>query len=177
MVVVETIGDPLTFVEAFRDKVRAVDPNIPLQSVRTMEAHFRDALWLHRLGAGIGGVISVLSILLSAAGLYGVMSFTLRARQHEMGIRRALGAGRPQVLGLAVRGAFRMTLWGLLLGAILSGLAGLGMRAALPVVDPWDPAAGVQMVVLILAVGLVAGLVPGLAASRVDPIVALNVEG
>ena len=89
---------------------------MPLQRPRSAELHFREALWLYRLGAGIGGVVSLFSLLLAGIGLYGVMSFTLGARRQEMGIRRALGAGSPEVLGLAVLTALRLTLFGLILG-------------------------------------------------------------
>lgn len=169
MVVLETDGDPWALVPSLRNALSDSDPNVPLQRPRTSEAHFRDALWLYRLGAGIGGTVSLISLLLAGVGLYGVMSFTLGARRQEMGIRRALGAGSPEVLRLAVGSALRLTLIGLVLGAGLSLLAGMVLRVTLVGVARMDAAVFGFVTVLVLSVGVLSGLVPGWLASRVNP--------
>jgi len=176
LVVIEAEGDPLDLVPGMRAELAASDPDVPLQRVRTSELHFQGALWLHRLGANIGGVVALLALLLSAAGLYGVMSFTLGARRHEFGIRRALGAGRPAVVRLALSGALRLTGLGLGVGVLLSVLVGGALRASLAWVEPWDPAVLVAVGIFVLAVGAVSGLGPGISAARVDPARALKSE-
>lgn len=176
MVVVEAEGDPRDVVPSLRAEVAATDPDIPLQRLRTSESHFREALWLYRLGTGIGGTVSVIALLLAGAGIYGVMSFSMSARRQEMGIRRALGARAPDVVGLSLGATVRMTVWGLLLGAVLSTLAGLALRASLPGIEPWDPLVVAVVPLVIIIVGFLSGLVPGISASRIDPAAVLKAE-
>jgi predicted permease len=176
MVMLESRGDPLALIPGFRDALAQVDPDVPLQRIRTAESHFDQALWLHRLGSSIGWTVAVFSLLLAAAGLLGVMSFTLGARRHEMGVRRVLGAQSLSVVGVAVRGALRLTVLGLAVGAVLSVVAGQLLRVALTGVEPLDPLLIGGIMLFILFTGTLSGLLPGLSASRVDPVSVLNAE-
>jgi predicted permease len=176
MVVVEARGDPLGLVPDIRRQLAITDPDVPLQRVRTAEFHFQEALWLYRMGATIGGAVSGLALLMAAAGLFGVISFTLGARRREMGIRRALGAGAEEVIRLAVAGAVKLTAWGLLAGAALSYLAAQAIQAAIVGVDPSDPRIYAGVGLFVLAVGATSGLIPGISASRVDPASVLNTD-
>jgi putative ABC transport system permease protein len=176
MVVVEGDGDPLGLIPGIRKELSITDPNVPLQRVRTAEAHLQEALWLYRLGASIGGVVSVLALLMAAVGLFGVISVALGARRREMGIRRALGAGSPEVLRLAVGGAVKLTVWGLLAGVAASYLASLAIRASLVGVASVAPGVLLGIAALVISVGAISGLIPGISASRVDPAAVLNTE-
>lgn len=176
MVVLESEGDPLQLVPAIRAELAKLDPAVPLQRIRTSESHFKQAMWLQRLAASIGATVSVLALLLSAAGLYGVMAFTLGARRHEMGVRRALGAKGSNVVGLAVRGALRLAALGLLVGGALSLLAGQAVRTAVPGVETWDTVVFATITVVVVVVAGLAGLVPGITSARVDPRTALRSE-
>jgi ABC-type antimicrobial peptide transport system permease subunit len=110
------------------------------------------------------------------AGLYGVMSFTLRARRKEMGIRRTLGAGRASVVGLGLRRSLRLTALGLLIGAVLCALAGAGLGATIAGIQPWDPVVIAAVALFVLAVGSGATLPASVSAARVDPLTALRSE-
>ena len=176
MVVMEAHGDPLDLVPGFRAELARIDPDVPLQRVRSSEMHFRDAVWLQRLGASLGGTVSLLALFMASAGLYGVMAFTLGARRHEMGVRRVLGAQSTEVVKLAVRGALALSVAGLGVGITLSVVVGKALRVLLVGVDPWDPWVFLGTGAFVLGVGALAGLIPGIVASHVRPTSVLNAD-
>src|SRR6185436_9844885 len=114
------------------------------------------------------------ALFLAAAGLYGVMSFTVRRRTHEIGVRMALGASRRGVLGLVLwQGCWRVAL-GVALGLFPGWLVGKQMQALTANVSPADPTVHATTAVTLLVAGAIASLVPALRASSVDPLTALR---
>ena len=175
-VVVRTDGDPYAAVDLVRQRVHAQDAAIPVSTVRTMDEWVWNRAAPSRLNAVLMAGFAVVSLLIAAIGIYGVLAYSVNQRTQEIGLRMALGAQRAGVLRLIVRE-------GMLVGAV--GIGG-GLAAALglsrwlaslvygvTVRDPWTYAAVAGTLVL---VALAACVVPARSASRVDPIVALRQE-
>jgi putative ABC transport system permease protein len=161
---------------SLRAQVKAFDPNQIIWRTQTFEELLGKSVAPRRFNMMLLGIFAAVALVLAAVGLYGVMSYSVSWRIHEIGIRMALGADRSHVLRLVVRQGMTLTLIGLVLG--LAGAFGLSrvLRSLLFEVSPSDPLtfAGVSFVLLIVA--LLACLVPARRATRVDPIVALRTE-
>jgi len=158
--------------------VRDLDPNLPVFDVMTMEQAVAGAngYFLFRVGAGFAGSLGALGLLLAVVGVYGVVSYSASQRQHEIGIRMALGARPNSVLALVIRQAVVLAGAGIGIG----GLAALGVNrllASLLVgVTSYDPLTFVSVSGLMLAVALLACYIPARRATRVDPMAALRHE-
>lgn len=165
-----------TLVPAIRDRLSALDPLAPVVSVRTLDELVDDALLPERTTGVALGTFALGGLLLLGLGTYGALSRTVLDRTRELGLRTALGAPGRQVLGSVLSGAARFVLLGLVLGLALGpavvAWANLGFAAGLEVPGWAYPLAGG----LVLTVGLVAALVPGLRALRVSPLIALRSE-
>ena len=143
---------------------------------RVLNTMIRDSLVRERLMATLSSVFGVLAGLLAAIGLYGVMSYTVICRANEIGIRIAMGAPRGAVLRMVLREAGLLVAVGLVLGLILAVSAAGSARALLFALDPTDPTTLVLACGLLAVIGFVAGLVPALRASRLDPSSALRTD-
>jgi putative ABC transport system permease protein len=143
---------------------------------RVLNTMIRDSLVRERLMATLSSVFGVLAGLLAAIGLYGVMSYTVICRANEIGIRMAMGAPRSAVLRMVLREAGVLVAVGLVLGLILAVAAAGSARALLFGLDPTDPTTLVLACGLLAVIGFVAGLVPALRASRLDPSSALRTD-
>ncbi len=159
-----------------RALVRAMDPDLPITNLNTMDVLIRQESYALALMAGLMGVSGLLALALSAVGVYGVMAYSISARTHETGIRMALGARRGQVLGMLFRSGFLSVLAGLVLGLIPAwGLARLmqsfvfGVRAA-------DPAAFAGVPLLLMTAAALAIYIPAVRATNIDPIRTLHHE-
>jgi len=168
--------EPAAVVAAIRREVRALDPNLPLTRVTTMEDRLRDAIWRTRLSAWLLGGFAALAMLLTAVGIVGLMVQTVTQRSGEMAVRIALGAQSREVLLLVLRRAVAMTGVGLALG--LAGALALSRLVATLLYDvpPNDPATLVTAAALLGVVAFVAGYVPARRAARVDAIAALKAD-
>lgn len=164
-------------ISAVRAEVRAIDPEISLADVRTMEDHIRyGKMHLFDVGTGLIGGFGLIALALSAVGLYGVMALLVTQRTHEIGVRMALGASQPMVLRMIVWNGLKKTLPGLLLGL---PLAIFGMRAVQYLfvgISATDVFTLSVSLLFLMAVALIASIVPAWRASRVDPLVALHNE-
>ncbi|MEX0893203.1 MAG: ADOP family duplicated permease [Gemmatimonadota bacterium] len=159
-----------------RDAVAALDPALPLEAARPMEADMGYALVPARIGAGLLGGFAALALLLAAIGIYAVTAFMVARRTAEIAVRTALGARRWDVLRLILRETLGTVGVGLVLG--LAGGAGLGVLVASQLygVDPLDPLTFTAVPVVLLAVATGAVLLPALRALALDPVVALRRE-
>jgi putative ABC transport system permease protein len=174
--VVRTEGDPLSLIGAIKSQIWSVDPSQPVASVATMEQVVANSVAAHRFNMLLIGIFAAVALALAGVGIYGVISYTVSQRTHEIGIRLALGAQGSNVLRLVVGQGMVLALAGVGLGlAAAAGLTRL-MSSLLFGVSPTDAPTFAVVAVLLTAVALFACAVPALRATKVDPMVALRYE-
>jgi putative ABC transport system permease protein len=175
-VVVRTKGDPLSIAGAVRNQVRAIDPDLPVASMKPMTEWVASSVAEERYRTTLFGLFAALAMILAATGIYGVMSYSVAQRTHEIGVRMALGARRFDVLKLVVRQGMVLTLIGVILG--LGGAFALTrvMETLLFGVTTRDPMTFTVVAASLMAVAFIACFVPARRATKVDPLVALRYE-
>ncbi|HWZ25169.1 MAG TPA: ABC transporter permease [Verrucomicrobiae bacterium] len=172
--IVRTTSDPLSLAAAVTEVVHRFDPNLPVSHVMTMDNLIADSVSPRRFSSVLVAIFAALALLLSAIGIYGVMSYTVSQRTQEIGLRMALGAQVVNVRGMILRQTLKLTLIGVGLG--LAGAFGAGRFLASLVfgVSTHDTLIFLGAPVLLVAVALVASWTPAQRAMRVDPIIALR---
>jgi putative ABC transport system permease protein len=174
--VVRTSGDPSSLAPALRAQVWAGDRSLAIANLTTMKDLVSSSVTQQRFILMLLGCFAALALLLSAIGIYGVMSYAVAQRTHEIGIRIALGARTEDVLKLVVRSGLVLTLIGLGIGLALAFALTRLMRSLLFGVTPTDPITFLMVSVGLVIVALVACYVPARRAAKVDPLVALRYE-
>jgi predicted permease len=169
-------GDPKGLADAIRNQIRALDPNIPVFNIESLPRHVSKALLLPRLGGMLFGIFGAAGLLLAAVGLYGVVSYTVRQRTKEIGIRMALGAQRRSVLQLLSSQGMALAGVGVVIGLAISLAAGRVASALLYGVSPTDPLTFSVVPVILLVVAGIAVVVPAFRAATADPVKALRDE-
>jgi predicted permease len=171
-----THGDPRELENQLRERMRQFDPHVPVVELETMNDQIGWSLRTERLVASLSAVFGGLAMLLAVIGLYGVMAYTVTRRTREMGIRIALGATRPTIIGMMMREASVMVLAGLSAGAVLAlALANL-IRNQLFGLNPHDPWTLLGAAFSLAIAAGFAGFIPAWRASSVDPTTALRRE-
>ena len=165
-----------SLVPAVRDVVRQTDPAQPMADVKGLETIVSDAAAQPRFNSLLVGVFAGLALLLAASGIYGVMSYAVTQRTHEIGVRMALGARGRDVLRLVVGQGLRFIVVGLALGLVFALALTRLMRTLLYGVGPTDLATFAGCAALLALVALLASYVPARRALRVDPLIALRYE-
>jgi putative ABC transport system permease protein len=168
--------DASQLTQAARAEVKAFDPRQIIWRAQTLEQLLGTSVAPRRFNMLLLGIFAGVALVLAAVGLYGVMSYSVSWRTHEIGIRMALGAKRGDVLRLVVRQGMTMTLIGLGLGLVGAFSLSRVLRGLLHGVSPTDPLTFTGVSIVLLAVALLACLIPARRATRVDPIVALRTE-
>jgi putative ABC transport system permease protein len=159
-----------------RRAVAALDPNLAVFSVSSLQAQFDQRAWPYRVFGSLFMTFGLAALVMAAAGLYGVMSFGVRRRTQEIGVRMALGAGRRNIIRMVLRQGLWQVAIGVVVGVGLGGLLGSSMRLLLFQVGAWDPQVFGATIVVLSSTGIVASLVPALRAAAVDPLKALRHE-
>lgn len=173
---VRTSGDPTSVVSAVTAAVHQVDAATPVVQVITMEGIIAASLLPQRFNVLLLGVFAALALLLAALGIYSVLSYTVRRRVREIGIRMALGASHSDVLRMIVTDGMKPILLGVAIGVSASLALGRVVSSLIYGVRPTDPLTFAGVVLLLVAVGLLATIVPAHRATRVEPVRILREE-
>jgi predicted permease len=172
-VVVRSSVPPESLGLAVQRVVRQIDPEVPVSDLRSMDNRIADSLVGRRSPALLAGVFSLIALLLTAIGTYGVFSYSVAQRRREIGVRMALGARPGQIRGHFLALAFRLLAVGTILGVVGAWLTGQALRSLLFQVRPLHPAILAGAAGVIALVSLIACLVPSHRAARISPIDAL----
>jgi len=172
--VIRTGGDLAGLTSLIRTSVAEIDPQLPIGLVRPMDEMIADSVAPRRLNFVLVSAFALVALVLTAAGLYGVMAYLVTQRTREIGVRMALGASRGQVLGLVLRQAGAMTLVGIAIGVAGALLLTRSMTSLLFGVSAADPLVYVGVSALLAAVAVLAVAVPSSRATRIDPLAALR---
>jgi len=173
---VRTAGDPLSITAALRDIMRHVDPNLPLIGIQTQEQLIDEALGQEHMFARISSFFGLLALLLVTVGVYGTLAYAVTRRTGEIGIRIALGAGRPQVLWMVLRESLLVVACGLAAGIPAALLLSRYIASMLFGVKAYDAASMAATILILAAAGALAGFIPARRSSRISPIRALRYE-
>src|SRR5213082_433653 len=175
-VVTRTSQRPEAFAETLRKLVRATDPELAVDDLRSMNTRIADSLIARRSPALLAGIFAGVALLLAAIGTYGVLSYAVAQRRREIGIRMALGAQTRQIGAQFLSLGLRLLAAGTILGLIGAWLAGRAMQSVLFDVPTLHIVILLGTALVMTAVSLVACLIPARRASRVDPMIALHAE-
>jgi predicted permease len=171
---VRSAQDPRSLASAVRREIQTIDGEQPIANVRTLESVAADSIAPRRLSVVLLGVFAAIALLLAGVGTYGVISYLVVQRTHEIGVRMALGAQRTDVLRLVVGHALKLVGLGTAIGLALALASSRALAALLYHVNPYDLTTFVIVTVILSAIALLASYVPALRATRADPMIALS---
>jgi putative ABC transport system permease protein len=174
--VVRTVADPLRLADALGRQVLALNPNQPVSQIKTMAQYLSEGVALPRFRSVLLGLFGALALALAIIGLYGLMSYTVTQRTHELGIRLALGAQAGDVLKLILRQGLKLALMGAALGLLAAFALTRLIEKLLFGVSATDPLTFAVIPLLLVGVALLACWVPARRAAQVDPLIALRCE-
>lgn len=168
--------DPARIPVQVREQVQAVDPTLPVFGAQTLDETVAASLSQRRFAMQVVALFALTALLLAGLGIYGVISYIVSERTHEIGIRLALGAQRTNILRMVLRQGFTLAVTGAALGLLCALIVSHLMAGLLYGVRPTDPLTFAGVAVLLLAVALLACYIPARRALRVDPMIALRYE-
>jgi putative ABC transport system permease protein len=174
--VLRTYGDPMKFVAAARAQIAAVDPNLPMYNIKPMDKVITESIVGIAYVATMMAVLGVMALVLACVGIFGVMSYSVSERTHEIGIRMSQGAQTRDILTLVLRGGLLMTLLGLAIGLPIAFALARTLSALLFNVQAADPVAFIVLPLLLVAVAALACYLPARRAAGLDPLQALRHE-
>jgi predicted permease len=173
---VRTTRDARDLLPAIRAEIQALEPELPLQSLVTMEDHVNRVLMPQRMGAALLSGFGLLALLLAALGIAGVVSFTVNQKRRDIGVRMALGAGGTQVVGLLLGSMARPIVLGLVVGLVTARVLARTVESFMFRVDATDPGTYGLIAFGLVIVAALATLLPARRATRIDPIQVLKAE-
>ncbi|HEV3098800.1 MAG TPA: ABC transporter permease [Candidatus Udaeobacter sp.] len=174
---VRSSQDPRTLTHAIRRELLSIDPDQPVANVRTLEQVISDSIGPRRMSVLLLGVFAGVALLLASVGIYGVMSYLVVQRTHEIGVRMALGAQARDVLALVIGHALKLVGIGTGIGLLLALISTRALSVLLYGIDAFDLATFVLVTVVLATIALLASYLPALRASRADPMIALGNNG
>ena len=173
---IRTVNDPTRLIPVLRAEVAALDPNLPIANLRTLDNHLGIALMPARLAGGALGVFGLLGLILASVGIYGVMAYSVAQRTREIGIRMAIGAARGDVVRLVMRQGLTLVTIGGGIGLVLALGASQLIRGMLYGSNPIDPLTFIGVPLVLFSVAALAIWVPARRAASVDPVTAIRSE-
>ncbi|MBZ5559764.1 MAG: ABC transporter permease [Acidobacteriia bacterium] len=173
---VRTVADPESLIATVKETARAADRNVPLIRINTMDRILTRATAAPRVYATLLGAFASLALALAAVGLYGLVSYTVSQRTHEMGIRLALGAERTEIVQLVLRGGLALAGIGAVIGVAVAFATTRLLSGLTAGVQPSDPLTFAIVTVVLMAAAMIASYLPARRAARVDPMTALRTE-
>ena len=176
VVVKSAAGNPSALVPAIRAQVASIDSNQPIFDVATMSQVLYDDLAASYILTAILTTVGLVALLLSAAGIYGLVSFSVAQRRKEIGVRMALGARPEWIVRMIVAHTARPVATGSFLGLVVAIAVSLALAAGIPELDPRDPVSYAGVILMILVVALVASYLPARRAASLNPVDALRAE-
>ena len=175
-IVVRTSVRPMSLATSVRNAIWAVDKDQPVANIDTMDHIVSEAIARQRFSMLLLGIFAGLALVLAAVGIYGVMSYSVAQRRHEIGIRIALGAQRADVLRMTMKQGLKLVGLGLLIGLASAFVLTRVMASLLFGISATDPATFASICVVMIGVAALANYIPALRATKVDPIVALQAQ-
>jgi putative ABC transport system permease protein len=163
-------------VGPIRSELAAIDPDLPLYGIRTLQDIVDDSVARPRFNSALLGLFAGLAMLLAVIGVYGLISYSVAQRLREIGVRIALGASRSDIMQLVLRQGLAPVVAGVLFGLGLALASTRLLAALLYQVSPTDPPTYTVVTILLLATSAVACVVPAIRATRVEPIAVLREE-
>jgi ABC-type antimicrobial peptide transport system permease subunit len=173
---IRTTSDPATLIPAVRREVQTLDPALPIFNVMSLDGFIGRTIAGWRLSAWLLGLFAGLALLLTAIGIYGVLSYSTEQRTREIGLRMALGAQRRDVLRLIVGQGLKAVAVGIVIGLVAALALSRVMKSLLFGVTVTDPLTFAGVALLLVVVALVASYLPARRAAKADPMVALRLE-
>jgi putative ABC transport system permease protein len=174
--VARTSSDPRTFAGAVRREVSAIDNNLPVSNIKFMDEIIGKSVAQPRVYALLLGIFAGLALILATIGIYGVMSYTVIQRTHEIGIRMALGARPRDVLKLIVKQGMVLGGLGVIIGLLVSFAVTRVLASQLYGISTTDPVTFAAISLLLIFVAVIACVIPALRATKVNPMVAVRYE-
>jgi len=174
---VRSAQDSRGLASAIRREIQSIDPDQPVANVRTLEQVISDSIGPRRISVVLLGVFAGVALLLASVGIYGVMSYLVVQRTHEIGVRMALGAQARDVLALVVGHALKLVGIGTGIGLVLALISTPALSALLYGIGAFDLATFVLVTVVLATIALLASYIPALRASHADPMIAIGHNG
>ena len=174
--IVRTSVEPMSLATSIRNAIWAVDKDQPVADIKTMDHIVSEAIARQRFSMLLLGIFAGLALVLAAVGIYGVMSYSVVQRTHEIGIRMALGARRADVLQMTVKQGLKLVGAGMMLGLAAAFLLTRVLASLLYGISATDPVTFLGISLVLLAVAILASYLPALRATSVDPIIALRAQ-
>ena len=174
--VVRTSVAPLSLAATVRNTVWTIDKDQPVSDIRSMEEIVSEAVARQRFSMLLLGIFASLALVLAAVGIYGVMSYSVAQRTHEIGIRMALGAQKSDVLKLTVGQGLKLVSIGVAIGLLAALILTRVMSSLLFGISATDPTTFVTISMVLVSVALLASYIPALRAMKVDPMFALRYQ-
>jgi len=171
---VETAGEPMALARAVRDELNRYDPSAEVYSTQTLKRQMDEALSQDRMMASATGMLGIFGVVLTGAGLFGVLIYAVNRRTREFGLRMALGARPAEIQRMVLTESLRIAAWGIPIGLMLLAGAGSYMRSRLLGITPANPIFYLASAAAVLAITLLAAWVPAVRATHVGPMAALR---
>jgi putative ABC transport system permease protein len=175
-IVMRSLGDPLQLISETREEIAAVDPDLPLYNIKPMDKVITESITGIAYVAAMMGALGIIALVLASVGVFGVMSYSVSERAHEIGVRLSLGAQTSDILRMVLRNGMTMTALGLAIGLPIAFALARALGALLFGVETADPFSFIGLPLVLAAVAALACYLPARRAARLDPLKALHYE-